>query len=212
MKKILFAIFAIAIILVIMSYPASAACVVAGEHSHSEVQAVLLQKARTRIESTFGAIRSRPQIYFFDQQGKYSPLKLNSYGSTSFLGYKTCIAIGPDGQNINVIAHELMHAEIEERAGFWGRLTRIPVWFDEGLAMQVDYRDRYNLKPNENTEYVTKLNSSRQFFESDSIALTRNYAAAKSEVRSWLSRNTRIGIYENLSKIKRGASFDSIWE
>lgn len=212
MKKAAFlVVFAIAGVLAIFSYPASAACIITGGSAYSETQAELIQKARSRIEAKFGAMQARPMVYFFDQDKKYWPLKLNPYGSTSFLGYKTCIAIGPHGQNVDVVAHELMHAEIVKRAGFWVRNSKIPVWFEEGLAMQVDFRERYNLQQHQNAEFVTKLRSRHEFFTTDSKALVHNYAAAKSEVNAWLSHKDKFSVYKNLSDIKQGASFDTIW-
>jgi len=211
-KAIISTVFVITTGLAIYSYPASAACVVAQGNIQSDVHAKLLQKAQSRIESTFGSLRSQPTVYFFDQKKHFWPLKLNQFGSTSFLGYKTCVAIGPQGQNVDVVAHELMHAEIAERVGFWNRATKIPVWFDEGLAMQVDFRKRYDLQAPINTKYVTELFSGKEFFVADSIDLTRNYAAAKSEVNAWLLRNNSKHAYESLSKLKHGASFDSIWQ
>jgi len=202
----------VAIGLAIFSYPASAACIVAYKNNPSDVQIKLLEKARSRIESTFGSLQSQPTVYFFYLENSYWPLKLNQYGSTSFLGYKTCVAIGPHGQNVDVVAHELMHAEIAARTGFWTRATKVPTWFDEGLAMQVDYRDRYRLQTSIDTEYVTRLFSGRDFFVADSKNLTQNYAAAKSEVNDWLSQQTSKSVYESLSELKHGASFDSIWQ
>lgn len=209
---IVFAIVLIACGFVAFSYPASAACILAHENMKSELHKKLLHEARSRIDSKFGAVRSKPTVYFFDQVDKFWPLTLNPYGSTSFLGLKTCVAIGPDGQNIDVVAHELMHAEIESRAGFWARSVRVPVWFDEGLAMQVDHRARYDLEQNEKTAYVTELKSGKEFFESNMEALIFNYGAAKSEVGTWLSTGKPKNVYELLDDIKQGASFDSIWQ
>ena len=131
---------------------------------------------------------------------------------TAIVSAVFALAIGQQGQNVDVVAHELMHAEIAERVGFWNRATKLPVWFDEGLAMQVDFRHRYNLKAPINTAYVKTLFSGREFFVADSNDLTQPYAAAKSEVNAWLSRNTSRSVYENLSELKHGASFDSIWQ
>jgi len=194
------------------AYPATAACVIATQATHSPSQRALLKNARLRIQSTFGTPQSQPVVYFFDQENALWPLKVNQFGSTSFLGYKTCIGIGPHGQNVDVVAHELMHAEIAYRAGFWGRATQIPVWFDEGLAMQVDYRERYDLRQTADTAFITKLDSSRDFFVADADALTTHYAAAKSEVSDWLSGEPQMNVHLFLAQIKQGVPFDSLWE
>ncbi len=55
----------------------------------------------------------------------------------SILG--THIVVGPSGINIDVLAHELSHVEIVARVGYW-QWRRISNRFDEGLAVQADYR------------------------------------------------------------------------
>lgn len=206
-------VFILAIGLAGYSHPTHAACVFADGDELSNSHLELIKKASDRIESKFGSMRSQPIIYFFDLEGGFWQRKLNPYGSTIHLGYRTCVAIGPYGQNIDVVAHELMHAEIEERAGFWTRATKIPDWFEEGLVMQVDLRERYNLPVGHPTKYVTELFSRRKFYvSSPDGVLTQNYAAAKAEVGAWLSQASAKGVYENLSEIKEGTSFDSIWQ
>jgi len=213
MKKTLAFLFLLSITgIAVFSYPAMAACVAVRDNSLSPDHIELLQQARLRIESKFGSLQSKPSIYFFDQENEYWPLRLNAYGSTSFLGYKTCVAIGPKGQNVDVVAHELMHAEIEKRVGYWGRALRIPVWFDEGLAMQVDFRERYDIKNFKQTDNVTALISSSDFYSANRETLTYHYAAAKEEVSTWLSRYDDSKIYDVLSEIGRGTSFNSVWE
>ncbi|MGC1440713.1 MAG: hypothetical protein WA888_08900, partial [Burkholderiaceae bacterium] len=107
--------------------PAAAACVFATNDEFSDQQIALLADARTRITETFGAPVSTPQVFFFNSSDSLWQLRQNSYGSTTFLGYKTCVSIGPKGQNVDVVAHELMHAEIEHRVGFWTRTMKLPV-------------------------------------------------------------------------------------
>ena len=144
----------------------------------------LLSTARGRIGSIFGTPRSKPIIVFFSNPDGFGPFKLNSFASTQFIGGRACVMVGPNGQNIDVVAHELMHVELFDRVGYWRRFTEVPVWFDEGIAMQVDYRSRYELPKNEpvDTAYVRRLESARQFFVPNDQQLTQNYAAAKLEV------------------------------
>ncbi|MDZ7923630.1 MAG: hypothetical protein U5M23_06135 [Marinagarivorans sp.] len=80
-----------------------------------------------------------------------------------------CIIIGPQGQNVDVIAHEWLHAEIQHRVGFFRFLKEIPVWFDEGAALTLDYREPFlpeNIDlPVEDVTAVKKLKSGKSFFE-----------------------------------------------
>lgn len=171
----------------------------------------LISKARARIENTFGAPRAKPIVVFFQDTQFFWPLKLNAYGSTSFIGNRVCVMVGPKGQNLDVVAHELMHAELFERVGYVRRFTEVPVWFDEGIAMQVDFRPRYELPKGEpiDTTYVRQLETAHQFFQPNDQQLTKNYAAAKAEVAHWLSEADVQSLYQRFERIRTGERFDA---
>jgi hypothetical protein len=116
--------------------------------------------------------------------------------------------VGPKGQNVDVVAHELMHAEFFHRMGFL-KSVQLPIWFNEGVAMQVDYRPQYSLSPQDaqNTAYVRDLTTIWAFTKGDDQALTRNYASAKHEVASWLSKVGPTSLYSRLQRMRDGQSF-----
>ena len=171
----------------------------------------LISKARARIENTFGTPHAKPIVVFFQDTQFFWPLKLNAYGSTSFIGSRACIMVGPKGQNLDVVAHELMHAELFERVGYLRRFTEVPVWFDEGIAMQVDFRPRYELPKGEliDTTYVRQLETAREFFQPNDQQLTKNYAAAKAEVAHWLSEADAQSLYQRFERIRTGEQFNA---
>lgn len=78
--------------------------------------------------------------------GKLSPSAAYSYATFfgSFLG--GFIAVQPAGLNADILSHELCHAILHEKMGWYKHYFKIPAWFDEGLAMQVDYRENFNQK------------------------------------------------------------------
>jgi len=54
------------------------------------------------------------------------------------------IVVSPEYLNVDILAHELTHAEVHARV-FTGRLwdwLSIPTWFDEGIALQNDYLEK----------------------------------------------------------------------
>jgi hypothetical protein len=171
--------------------------------------AQLMRDARLRIESTFGAVESKPIIVFFDHPSVFGPFGLNAYGSTQFIGSRACVMVGPKGQNEDVVAHELMHAEIHHRVGYLKRFMQLPTWFDEGVAMQVDYRPQYSLsaEDSQSTAYARDLTPSSTFSSGDDQALTRNYASAKLEVASWLPKVGPALLYSRLQRMRDGQSF-----
>ena len=196
--------------LAVLSRPATAVCVFANDKNITEHQTQIIHAAQSRISSRFGPLKSQAVVYFFDAPDSYWPLTLNTYGSTSFLGYKTCVSIGPNGQNVDVVAHELMHAEIASRTGFLKRMRTIPIWFDEGLAMQVDFREKYTVTKNSDISLVTKLETGREFFTADREQLTAHYSAAKAVVEELLVDVNDADVFTQLEQLGNGGAFDSI--
>jgi hypothetical protein len=195
------------------SNPGVVTCVVSGsQQTPSALQAQLLSDSRARIQSSFGSLRSKPMVVFFNESNAFWPLKPNEYGSTSFIGSKVCVIVGPKGQNIDVLAHELMHAEIADRVGYWRRWTQLPIWFDEGLAMQVDYRPDYNLSESDSSDAddVKSLRSASEFFAPTDALLTKNYASAKVVVKKWVADVGSSKVYRQLERVRAGESFESM--
>lgn len=172
----------------------------------------LVSDAKGRIREVFGEPRSKPLVLLFDEGSSFGPFRLNEYGSTQFLGSRTCVLIGPKGQNVDVVSHELMHAETADRIGFVAKFTELPTWFDEGLAMQVDFRPAYDIQAGAavDSKPVRDLRTARYFFASDSENLTRNYALAKAEVALWAKRVGYSSVYAQLDRIRQGESFESV--
>lgn len=173
----------------------------------------LQSQARVRIESTFGAWRSRPVVAFFNDLRTFWPLNVNTYGSAASIGNTTCVLIGPNGQNVDVVAHEFMHQELNERVGAWRLFTEVPVWFNEGVAMQVDFRPHFALPAGataNNTGEVRGLKSVGQFNQGNNQQLTQHYAFAKAEVAQWLANIGRDNLYPRLERIRAGESFDAV--
>lgn len=173
----------------------------------------LLSGARARIGTTFDAPRATPLVVFFQDPQLFWPLKVNVYGSTSFVGSRTCVLVGPEGHNLDVVAHELMHAELAERVGYWQRLTDIPTWFDEGVAMQVDLRSKFDVpqRPAIDTSYVRQLTSNWRFSDPDGELLTRNYASAKAEVAHLRDGMGAHEFLQRLDRMRKGERFAAVF-
>lgn len=174
----------------------------------------LTRDARARIGSKFGTVESKPILVFFSSTDGLGPFKLNAYGSTQFIGGRACVMVGPKGQSVDVVAHELMHGELHHRVGYVRRYLQVPAWFDEGVAMQVDYRDRYTLSPPdaENIGYVRALTTFSSFFKGDEQAIVRNYASSKQVVASWLAKIGTASLYSRLQRLRNGESFSEVIE
>ena len=177
----------------------------------------LASDARARIEATFGAVESDPIIVFFNGSDGFGPFQLNRYGSAQMVGSHSCVMMGPKGQNVDVVAHELMHAELHSRVGYRRYLFEVPTWFDEGVAMQVDQRPRYALSPKQSqtADYVRALTTNSLFTDADEERLVQNYASAKEVVARWTANAGKANLYSRLDRLKKGEPFPEVfpdWE
>ena len=184
--------------------------------TNAERQAILetQTKAKTRIENIFGAPRAKPIVVFLNNPATIFTFQSNGYGSTLFVGPRACVILGPQGTNVDVVAHELLHAELFERVGPWRRSSEIPAWFDEGVAMQVDFRSRYDSSQTVDATELASLRTLRsvdQFNAGNDEDITRHYARSKQAVAQWLEKIGRSNLYSRLERIRNGASFEIVF-
>lgn len=172
-----------------------------------------LKEARERVVAKYGDVSSEPVLIVSssaEEAAKFFRRGLPP-ASTYYLPWGQYIPITPDGNNIDVMAHELVHAEVFHRLGYFKSLRSLPIWFSEGVAMQVDYREgkiqRYILEGHEFPP-VSTLETAAQFMTGD---LSLHYAAAKVEISSWLSSERRVRLYDFIAEIKGGTSFHEIY-
>jgi hypothetical protein len=178
--------------------------------SDAQRYAALLGDARSRITAAFGAPEAKPIVVFFSRSEGIGLFKLNSYASAQFVGHRACLFIGRDGQSVDVVAHELMHSELHHRVGAWQRMVNVPTWFDEGVAMQVDHRSRYDLSQQaaQAADAVKSLTTMSAFSSGDEATLVYRYAAAKATLATLLAKVDPTTLYSRLSLIRDGVSLE----
>ncbi len=176
----------------------------------------LYTEAKLRIANTFGATRASPVIVIGSTEALRELFPgAGSYASTIYIPYRSCVVVGPKGHDVNILAHEALHAEIHHRVGHWYRLTQMPTWFDEGLAMQVDFRERYQWSSRfgaVDSGAAKQWTSRSQFFSGDDEELTRHYAMAKEAVRLWAQRLAREDVYGFLERVRQGDGFAEAYD
>jgi len=146
------------------------------------------QKARERIKQDVWSQASNPEIILLNAKKVFGVLPYNPYGSTFVLPHKTCILIGPKGNNVDVVAHEMVHADIAEQIGYFKFLT-FPTWINEGIAMQVDRRERYNATAIIGEAQQVKSINDSSFYKGDTRQLVSNYAASKLVLKQWIDKH-----------------------
>lgn len=190
--------------------------------------------ARSRIAWFWGTRRGEATLIYCPNQIDYEQYCDGGEGAGCSLGLPwgdSYLILGPDGNNADVIAHELCHDELFTRLGWWRVKRQIPQWFNEGLALIIDYRfskpalwdtpdktgkrspDKSSFTPFP-THYMMKLTdleTTREFFGGDYTHTMLAYQTATSEVSHWLSVVGKAGVPALTDSIAKGADFDDVY-
>ena len=114
--------------------------------------------------------------------------------------------------DVNILAHEINHTVLYRKIGWYKLHFEIPVWFDEGLAMQVDERNYYSIDTLLRKRAagiilpdVTQMNTPGKFQSGSTEQVMLNYATAKYVVHEWLTKNS---LDTFIKAINMGYSFE----
>lgn len=114
--------------------------------------------------------------------------------------------------DINVVSHEISHTVLYRKIGWCRLYFKIPTWFDEGLARQVDGRDYYSMDTLLNKKKgglilpdVTQMDTPVKFHKGSAEQIMLNYSTAKYMVHEWLIKNSLDAFIEAINK---GYSFE----
>jgi hypothetical protein len=187
----------------------------------------LLNKSRQRLRNFWGKMEGKPVIVFchtaelYEKYGSRNGSPANYFGAA--LG--SYVVISPDGLDVDVISHEMCHAELTGRLGWLTMNTQIPQWFNEGLALMADYRF-----PNENgqisyrsyqkkwkeftygsnfTLNLQQLQDIESFAPKDAYSQQLAYLRSGMEVSRWLEIVQRKGLLSFIEKMQADGNFDS---
>lgn len=167
----------------------------------------LLKSARERIAERYGEPMADPVVVVLSSLEEKRDFGLYDVpGTLLFTPWSNYLLLSYQSGNIDVAAHELVHAEVVERVGYWKRQFDIPTWFDEGVAMQVDHRARYHMSGSigvSEFDRVVGLTAPGQFWTDNKDQNIDNYRGAKSAV-SAVFNHTDEGLYSWLAKVKAG--------
>ena len=173
----------------------------------------LVGKAEQRNAAFWGITDHKFRIVFCanqDEMNKYSGNDQNrTVSHHTLLG--TFIVLSKDGFDLDVISHELCHSFFWSQLGIFDK-RKIPTWFDEGLASQLDYRSflqdsAFEVNYTTNYEALCKLAAPEQFYKKDWNQTKKNYLIAKTEVKQFLTTCGMDGIRLIIENLHKGDDF-----
>jgi hypothetical protein len=188
-----------------------------------------ISTARQRIQTFWGSRQGQAILIYCPQQEVYEQYCLGGEGAGCSLGMPwgtSYLVLGPDGNNSDVLAHELCHDELFARLGWWRVKRQIPQWFNEGLALMVDYRftdpavwqtdslsaeDALTLRRRyfyrSSMLKLSDLETTRDFFGGDYRHVMLAYQTAADEVARWLRIVGSVSVARLSQTIVDGADF-----
>ena len=167
-----------------------------------------LADSKKRLHSLYGEYTADPVViagHTMEVMKVYGGNSYNRTGRTYLTTVATIVVLGPDGVvSQDVLSHELAHAEFVKRIGYRNK-NAIPSWFDEGLAVQFDYRfsDSERRFANDNVEAALELDQLGTIEHDDWLG----YAKSKQEVGRWLEVVGEKGFRDLLQAIRSGDNF-----
>ena len=178
----------------------------------------LTEEALERDRAFFGELQctetTKTIVIICDDDKLLSKLGGDHDTITSFDPKKNYISVSDEYLNIDIIAHELTHAELHTRLNM-NALKRIPTWFDEGLATQNDYREQYGLEAwieqtdnGKNALPLEDMDTGSEFYAGTVEDRRFRYLNAKHEVGIWMDTHQQKGLLELFDKLNNGEDFD----
>ncbi len=130
---------------------------------------------------------------------------------------KSYVSVSTEYLNVDVLAHELTHAELRERLS--GKaLRRIPTWFDEGIALQNDYREQYGpeawAEQTDNGKHIVAhedMDTAAEFYSGTKEDRRFRYLNAKHDVSEWLETHELQGFMVLIDRLNGGEDFSAAY-
>jgi hypothetical protein len=166
--------------------------------SHVKVTTIenVIKQASIRVGEFWGYNKCNPTYIFCNSAQEFKKYSVSpNTPAVTYLQFGSTIVFGEDGANVDIISHEISHAELCDRIGFYKFTFRIPSWFKHGLAMQNDYRVYYSEDTlrvrSHNFKYlpsVKNLQNDREFYAGSLEQIMLNYMTAKYIVKKWYTK------------------------
>ncbi len=173
----------------------------------------LIKHASERVGNFWGSRESSPVFIYCDQETDFKKYSINPDApAVTYCKLGEHIVLSREGIDLDIIAHEISHAELYARVGFFIWTFKLPDWFKHGLAMQNDYRNYYSVDTlrvrTDNFKTmpdITKFKTSAQFYSGPVEQIMLRYMAAKYFISKWYSKEK---LERLILDLRAGKSFD----
>lgn len=180
----------------------------------------MIEQAKDRVRSFFGDLHFQDEtIFIICDDGKLTRKLGEDHGTVifSFPAEACYICISDEYLELDILTHEITHAELRSRLSAKAQ-NAIPAWFDEGLALQNDYRENYSeaqwvaqTDNGKNTVALEDMDTPAEFYAGEAEDRRFRYLNAKHELYVWMTEHGQHGLLELLEKLNDGAEFTTAY-
>ena len=180
----------------------------------------MIEQAKDRVRIFFGDLHFQDETTFIIcDDGKQTRKLGEDHGTViiSFPAEAYYICISDEYLELDILAHEITHVELRSRLSAKAQKA-IPTWFDEGLALQNDYRENYSEEQwvaqtdnGKNTIALEDMDTPAEFYAGEVEDRRFRYLNAKHELYVWMTAHGQHGLLELLDKLNGGADFNIVY-
>ena len=181
----------------------------------------MIEHAKDRVRTFFGDVHFQDETIFIICDDEKLTRKLGEDHGTiifSFPSETHYICISDEYLELDILAHEITHAELRTRLSAEAQ-KRIPTWFDEGIALQNDYREKYSeaqwitqTDNGKNAVALEDMDTPAEFYAGKAEDRRFRYLNAKHELDVWMTTHGQHGLLELLDRLNGGADFTTAYE
>lgn len=176
----------------------------------------MIDNAKERVQEFFGDLRCLDKTVIIVCNDDCRLSKLGGDHDTKITYFPVemhYISVSDEYLSIDILAHELTHAELHTRLSVSVQKI-IPTWFDEGIALQNDYREQYSFgawveqtNNGSHTVALEDMDEASEFYAGTVEDRRFRYLNAKHEVDGWMETHKRQGLLELIEKLNNGEAF-----
>ena len=180
----------------------------------------MIEQAKDRVRTFFGDVRFQDETIFIICDDDKLTRKLGEDHGTVILYFPSetyYICISDEYLELDILAHEITHAELHTRLSAEAQ-KRIPTWFDEGIALQNDYREKYSeaqwitqTDNGKNAVALEDMDTPSEFYAGEAEDRRFRYLNAKHELDVWMISHGQQGLLELLDRLNGGADFNTAY-
>ena len=180
----------------------------------------MIEQAKDRVRTFFGDVRFQDETIFIICDDEKLTRKLGEDHGTVIFYFPSethYICISDEYLELDILAHEITHAELHTRLSAEAQKA-IPTWFDEGIALQNDYREKYSeaqwtqqTDNGKNAVALEDMDTPAEFYAGEAEDRRFRYLNAKHELDVWMTSHGQQGLLELLKKLNDGADFNTAY-